>query len=253
MKRVAVIQSNYIPWKGYFDMIHDADIFVFYDDVQYTKEDWRNRNKIKTPEGASWLTVPCGENISRLVCEVELPGADWQRRHWKTITRNYGRAAGFQALRPFFEELYLKRRWKTLSEMNQAFITAIARELLGIRTEFCDSRSFRLPDAKKEDRWVELVRQICAGSLLIGPSARNYLDEEKQRRIRDQGIELVWKDYSGYPEYRQLFPPFEHNVSILDLIFNCGYDSPYYIWGWRDGARPMKAAEGSASYMPGQK
>jgi hypothetical protein len=235
---VSIVQSNYIPWKGYFDLIGLADVFVFYDDVQFTKEDWRNRNKLKTPNGPQWLTVPCGKDTNRLVCEVELASSDWQERHWSTIQLHYRKAAAFAELRPYFEELYRGQRWTNLSQMNQHFVQRIARDLLGIRTEFTDSRRFRLPDdRRKEDRWVELVKQVGAQRFLIGPSARNYLDGERQARIAEQGVELAWMDYAGYPAYRQLHPPFEHAVSVVDLLFNEGREARRFLkcGGARDG------------------
>ena len=103
MKKVAVIQSNYIPWKGYFDIIHDVDVFVFYDDLQFTKNDWRNRNKIKTPRGAEWITIPVGTDLRRLICEVELRDASWQQRHWDILLLNYKKAPYFRTYRGFLE------------------------------------------------------------------------------------------------------------------------------------------------------
>jgi hypothetical protein len=223
---VATIQSSYIPWKGYFDQINMADIFVFYDDVQYTKQDWRTRNRIKTAQGLQWLTVPCGDDLSRLICEVRIESAHWQRKHWKSISQNYRKAPYFDRYSAFFEPLYLERQWSSLSDLNQTFTKLISREILGITTEFRDSREFGLPSgSRREERLMELLRKLDAGRLVIGPSARDYLGG-----IEDSGeIEIVYMDYSGYPEYRQLYPPFEHQVSIVDLIMNEGTDAPRYM------------------------
>ena len=144
MKRVAIVQSNYIPWKGYFDMINMVDLFIFHDDLQYTKQDWRNRNKIKTSRGTEWLTVQCGTNENSLICEVELKDHKWQRKHWNKIVQNYGAAACFDKYREFFEEFYLGKTWRNLSEMNQYLIKAISRDFLGITTEFDNSRRYNL-------------------------------------------------------------------------------------------------------------
>jgi hypothetical protein len=220
---VAMIQSSYIPWKGYFDQINMADIFVFYDDVQYTKEDWRTRNRIKTSQGLQWLTIPCGENLKRLICDVRMESVHWQRKHWKSIHQNYRKAQYFDVYAGYFEPLYLEREWIYLSDLNQTFTKMIAREILGIDTVFRDSREFGLsPGKKREDRWLELMQKLGAERLLAGPKARTYLDEPAKRKVRAQGVEMVWMDYSGYPEYRQLYPPFEHHVSIVDLIMNEG-------------------------------
>ncbi|MER2553316.1 MAG: WbqC family protein [Thauera sp.] len=231
MKTVVVLQSNYIPWKGYFDLIHDADLFVFYDDLQYTKNDWRNRNRVKAVHGAEWITIPAGSDCNRLICEVELKDAGWQEKHWRTLQQNYGTCPHFARYRAFFEEVYRGRRWTMLSELNHFLIRHIAHEFLGITTAFADSRSFAL-GGQKQDRLLELLDRVGTQRYVSGPAASSYIEPE---RFAALGIALVWKDYAGYPEYPQRFPPFEHGVTILDLLFNVGPDAPWYIWGWRDG------------------
>jgi hypothetical protein len=228
-KRIAILQSNYIPWKGYFDIIHDVDLFVFYDDVQYTKNDWRNRNRIKTPGGLLWLTIPTGSALDRRVCDVRLSDAHWAQKHWKSLRQFYSSAPYFKHYEPFFKEIYLGSRWETLSELNHYMIRSIARDILGIETQFADSRDFRMEGARL-DRLMNLIESIGAESYVSGPSARSYIDEN---RFVASGIELIYKSYAGYPEYPQLHPPFEHAVSIVDLLFNAGPDAPQYIWGWR--------------------
>lgn len=229
-KTVACVQSSYIPWKGYFDQIRMADVFIFYDDVQFTKEDWRNRNFIKTPNGIKPLTIPCGKHINRLICEVEILDDYWQKKHWLSIVHNYTKAKFFKKYSDFFEELYLQKTWNNLSDLNQTFIKKISNNILKTNTEFIDSRDFNLPiNVHKEDRWLELLKLVGATNFIIGPSAKNYLDEDKQKKISQKGINLEWMEYSGYPEYHQLFPPFEHHVSIIDLIFNEGDNAINYM------------------------
>ena len=230
MKRVAILQSNYIPWKGYFDIIHDVDLFIFYDDVQYTKNDWRNRNKIKTPKGTEWITIPVGSDANRLICEVDIQDARWQAKHWKTLQQYYGKCKYFAHYQSFFEEVYLGRKWTNLSDLNQYLIRYISREFLNISTEFGDSRNYEL-SGQKFERLMDLLTKAEATLYVSGPSAKDYVDPSL---FIDKGIELMWKDYSGYPEYLQRFPNFEHGVSILDLLFNVGPDASWYIWGWRD-------------------
>ncbi len=227
--RVAVLQSNYIPWKGYFDLINSVDLFVFYDDVQYTHRDWRNRNKIKTANGSIWLTVPVGDSSSRLINEVEIPDPGWQKKHWQTLRENYSKCTHFQRYKTFFESVYLGGSWKSLSELNQALIKHIAVEFLGSRTRFANSTEFG-SSGQKMDRLLDLVRRTEATSYLSGPAAKAYIEPE---RFAENGIDLLWMDYSGYPEYPQRFLPFEHGVSILDLLFNAGPEAPDLIWGWR--------------------
>lgn len=234
MSTVVVLQSNYLPWKGYFDLVHDADLFVFYDDVQFTKSDWRNRNKIKSPRGTEWITVPVGVDVDRLIHEVEIKDSTWQGKHWRTIQQHYGKCPHFAQYRPFFEEVYLARKWTNLSELNQHLIRSISRDLLGLNTEFRDSREFQA-SGRKLDRLLDLLIRAGARRYISGPAAKDYIVPEQ---FEEAGIALVWKDYSGYPEYPQRFPPFEHGVSILDLLFNVGPNAPWYIWGWRDGGPP---------------
>ena len=228
----AVLQSNYLPWKGYFDIIHDVDVFVFYDNVQYTKRDWRNRNRIKTASGERWLTVPVGTDCHRRICDVELPDGDWARTHWRRIVAAYRDAPHFASYADVFEEIYRCMPFRSLSDLNQHLVRLIAREMLGIGAQFADSRSFPSEGGRLE-RLLGVVRRTGATRYVTGPGARSYLSPEL---FAEHGIEVVWKDYAGYPEYLQLHPPFSHAVSVIDLLFNVGPEAPRYIWGWR-GAR----------------
>ncbi len=225
MKKVAILQSNYIPWKGYFDIINMVDEFVFHDDLQYTKGDWRNRNKIKTPKGVEWLTIPCGSSEKRLICEVELTDQSWQKKHWSKIKENYKTARFFYSYNSFFEEIYLNNTWENLSDLNQYVIKKIALEILNIKTNFVDSRIFYLK-GKKAERVLEILKKTNGKVYLSGPLAKNYLDEVL---FEKEGIKIQWMDYSNYPIYNQLFPPFEHGTSILDLIFNEGPRASNYM------------------------
>ena len=228
-RRVAVLQSNYLPWKGYFDIIADVDLFVFYDDVQYTRSDWRNRNIIKTPAGRKWLTVPVRASFGQPICEVAINDSNWARKHWKTLQQNYSRAPYFDLYADFLGEVYLGRRWARLADLNRHLIVAITERFLGIRTEFADSRAFDL-SGKGLDRLLELLKRVGATTYVSGPAARDYIDPT---RFEGEGIELTYKSYSGYPEYDQLYPPFEHSVSILDLLFHTGREAAHYVWAWR--------------------
>ncbi len=232
-RRVVVLQSSYLPWKGFFDLLHDADLFVFYDDVQFSKNSWRNRNRIKTPRGLEWLSIPVGPRESRLICEVPLPeDPAWAARHWQAIQRHYGDAPCFSFCRPLLEETYRDASsFGTLSALNRHLIERIAVDLLGLPTAFADSRDFQLA-GRKQERLLDLLRQVDAATYVSGPSARAYIEPE---RFAAAGIELVWKDYSGYPEHPQLHPPFRHEVSIVDLLCHVGPAAPWYVWGWRAG------------------
>ncbi len=230
-KKCAILQSNYIPWKGYFDLIGSVDLFIFHDDLQYTKGDWRNRNKIKTPKGSKWLTVPCGTSEHRLICEVVINDHSWQQRHWAQICSNYSKAPYFKKYEAFFEQLYLGCKWSNLSDMNQAMIVGIARELLGIETRFEDSSTYAAT-TMKATRVLELLKKCGAKSYLSGPAAKAYLNVDDFEKA---GVDLYWMDYTGYPEYPQLSPPFTHQVSILDMLFNLGESVPDYMLFKRNG------------------
>ncbi len=225
-KKVAVVQSNYIPWKGYFDMIASVDEFILYDDMQYTRRDWRNRNQIKTPQGVQWLTVPVRVKgkYYQTIRETEIDGTDWAEMHWKTLTQNYRRAPHFREVAALFEPLYLQRQYSHLSALNRVFIEAVCR-FLGITTKISNSWDYSLIDGKTA-RLADLCTQVGGTEYISGPSAKDYIEEPV---FAERGIKLTWFDYTGYPEYQQLWGKFTHGVTILDLIFNCGKESPSYM------------------------
>lgn len=229
--KVAIIQSNYLPWKGYFDIIRDVDLFVFYDDVQYTVRDWRNRNKIKGKDGELWLTVPVSaDSREKRIQDVTIADPAWAAKHWKTMRYYYEKAPHFARYRDFFEHVYMERTWTHLSELNQFLIQAIARDALGLETRFVTSDGFKA-QGQKQDRLIDILRQVGATAYLSGPAARDYID---LAGFEAAGIELYYKDYSGYLPYPQAHAPFNHGVSIVDLLFQTGPEAAYHIWGWRE-------------------
>jgi hypothetical protein len=227
--KVAVIQSNYLPWRGYFDLIHDVDVFVFYDDVQYTTNDWRNRNRVKTANGPAWLTVPVGNQNDRRICDVEIRDRSWTRKHWLTIEQSYRKTPGFALYGEYFRRVF-QQEWTSLSTLNQSLIRGIATDFLQVTTEFRDVRDYALAGTRA-DRLLDLLKQIGATDYFSGPSARTYLDEQAYLA---EGIRVHWKDYSTYPQYPQLYGAYEPNVSIVDLLMNCGTEAPRFIWGYRE-------------------
>ena len=233
MKTVVILQSNYIPWKGYFDLIHDADELIFLDDVQFTKSDWRTRNKVKTRHGAQWITVPVGSDSNRLICEVEIKEHAWQAKHYKTIISNYSKCPFFHRYKSLLKSIYIDRQWTDLSNLNQTLIKTISQSL-GIQTVFKDSREYGA-EGKRQERLLDLLSKSGGSRYISGPAAMGYIEP---KFFESAGIELVWKDYTGYPEYPQLFKAFDHRVSILDLLFNVGPDAPWYMWGWRQSNGP---------------
>lgn len=224
MKKIAILQSNYIPWKGYFDMIAAVDEFIIYDDMQYTKNDWRNRNRIKTPKGLEWLTIPVGQDINRLIKDVELPDFRWQTKHWKTLVSNYHKSPYFEDIAEWLEPLYLTQQHTNLSSLNYQFIRSIC-SYLKIETKISHSWDYVLTEGKSE-RLVNLCIQAGATEYISGPAAKDYLEKSL---FSDSNIKLTWFDYSGYPQHFQLWGEFTHEVSILDLLFNCGERTPEYM------------------------
>lgn len=226
MKKVAILQSNYIPWKGYFDMIAAADEFILYDDMQYTRRDWRNRNQIKTPQGVQWLTVPVQVKgkYDQKIKDTLIDGSDWTIAHWKTLVQNYRRAPYFDEIAAWLEPLYIDKSYTHISQLNRRFIEAVC-QYLGIMTAITHSWDYTLLDGKTE-RLADLCRQAGATEYISGPSAKDYVEESI---FTDMNIKLSWFDYSGYPEYPQLWGEFTHGVTILDLLFNCGINAPRYM------------------------
>jgi hypothetical protein len=215
---LAISQSNYIPWKGYFDLISSVDRFVIYDSVQYTKNDWRNRNLIKTHAGLQWLSIPVGAGIRRCIHDVALPIAPgWRRKHWASLTTAYARAPYFSEVSAWLEPIYGQLSDNMLSAVNVRLIRAICR-YLGIETDIVCHDGHHL----EQDRVLKLV-EICrrhgADTYVSAPAGKQYIDAATFDR---HGLAIEWFDYVGYPSYPQLHGPFVHQVSVLDALFNCG-------------------------------
>lgn len=225
-KRVAILQSNYIPWKGYFDIIASVDEFIFLDDVQFTRRDWRNRNIIKTAQGLLWLTIPVNvkNNFTVNIDQVVVADPMWGKKHWATISNSYAKARCFKDLKDRFASLFLDEKELSLSRINRKFISAI-NEVLGINTKLSWSTDYGASEGKNE-RLIFLCQAAGASEYLSGPAAKDYLNEDL---FKQNNISVDWMDYSGYPEYTQLHAPFEHGVSILDLLFNMGSDAIHYM------------------------
>jgi len=219
MKRVAILQSNYIPWKGYFDLIDTVDEFVLYDDMQYTRRDWRNRNQIKTPQGVQWLSVPVKVKgkYHQTIRETEIDGDEWAAQHWKTLQQNYLRAPHFSVYASELKALYLERSYTHLSGLNRTLLEWVNAQL-GISTPLSSSSDYRL-EGDRTERLLNICLQGGANEYLSGPAARDYLDENI---FKEAGVAVRWFEYPAYPEYSQLWGGFVHGVTVLDLLFNCG-------------------------------
>ena len=219
MKKIAILQSNYIPWKGYFDLINSVDEFVIYDDMQYTRRDWRNRNKIKTPKGLKWLSIPVevkGKYFQK-INETLVSDKSWSVAHWQTIKQLYSKTPYYKDYKDLFEDFYMNNQEEHLSLINARLIELV-NSILGIQTKITWSSDYELIEGQTE-KLLGICQQGGADVYLSGPAAKEYFDEALAKKM---GIQVEWMDYSGYPEYQQLYPPFEHGVTILDLIFNEG-------------------------------
>jgi WbqC-like protein family len=224
-KRVAILQSNYIPWKGYFDLMRSVEEFVILDEVQFTQQDWRNRNVIKTQQGLQWLTIPVKTKGKPKIMEVEVSQPNWHIRHWKSISQNLHRAAYFDRFEAELHQAFLAAGGLVLlSEINLHFLRLVNR-WLGIETRITSSLDYPTPDERIE-RLISICRLAGASEYVSGPAAKDYLDEE---RFNAAGIAVRWFDYEGYPEYPQLYGPFEHRVTVLDLLLNTGPDAFRYL------------------------
>jgi len=217
--RVGIIQSNYIPWRGYFDFIDDVDLFILYDDVQYTKNDWRNRNKIKTPFGRKWLTVPVKQqSLKQLIKDTNIDTThDWVYTQINQFTESYKNTPFFSEALGFLE-LLKQNKHQTISELNRYLIDEITG-YLGIKTPMEVSWKYS-PRSTKTERIIDILKKVDATVYLSGPNADCYLDTTL---FRESNIRLEFKSYS-YEPYSQPWGDFIGDVTILDLIANCGPD-----------------------------
>jgi glutaredoxin-related protein len=222
--RVGIIQSNYIPWRGFFDFIDDVDLFIFHDDLQYTKSDWRNRNRIKTPQGWQWLTVPVKQgHTRRLIMETQIDySRQWQKMHFNKLQANYYAAPFMDNFLDDFMSI-INQEFSKISDLNVALCRWVM-EVLEIRTPLRFSPEFS-PVGKKTARLIDILTKVGADAYLSGPAAAGYLDVELFRR---HGIRLEFKSYD-YPSYPQLWGEFVGEVSVLDLLFNTGPEARRYL------------------------
>jgi ribosomal protein L18 len=221
------VQSNYIPWKGYFDLMDDVDAFVLLDDVQYTRRDWRNRNRIKAAHGTPWLSIPVTTRgrYEQRIDETRIADRGWARAHWSAIERAYHAAPHFDAVAATLAPLYARLQdAELLTEVNLALLVSL-RDRLGIDTPLSHSAHYPAAPGRSR-RLLDICLATEATQYVSGPLARGYLDVELFERA---GVEVVWFDYSGYRPYAQLHGPFEHHVSVIDLLFCEGDDSRRFL------------------------
>jgi hypothetical protein len=222
--KVGIIQSNFLPWRGYFDFIREVDLFILHDDLQYTKGDWRNRNKIKTPRGAQWITVPVHyRHTAQLIEETSIDNSKpWAQGMLNRIQNSYQKAPYFESC--FFElSNLLLEPAASISDLNLRLIKWVC-SYLSIKTPITFSREYH-PQGAKTERLIGILKQVEATTYLSGPAAQAYLIPEM---FEQAGIRLEYKVYD-YPEYEQLYPPYDPAVSVIDLLFMMGKDSKTYL------------------------
>ncbi len=226
MKKIAIMQSNYLPWKGYFDLISSVDELIFYDEMQYTKRDWRNRNVIKTSQGLLWLSIPIKVKgkYNQTINESIIDGEKWKTKHWKTIIQCYNKSEYFDEVAKILEPFYKSKSYEKLSELNQELIKEICK-YLGINTILSNSKEYGIINGKTE-RLIDLCIKANADEYITGPAAKEYI---KSELFDERNINLKWFKYEKYPIYNQLHGKFVHEVSIIDLLFNCGPNSIKFI------------------------
>lgn len=239
-KTVAILQSNYIPWKGYFDLIARVDEFILYDEVQFTRRDWRNRNRIKTAAGTQWLTIPVevkGKYFQK-IRDVRIAEAGWGEDHWNRFRQAYARAPYLAQWKDPIEELFRGATQETLSEVNERILRMVCG-WLGITTPITRSADYDTSEEDPTRRLVSLCLQANADHYLSGPAAKAYMDEA---RFAEAGIELGYADYAGYPEYSQPHPPFDHAVTVLDLLACTGPEAREHMRRNGEGADVRRRA-----------
>jgi hypothetical protein len=218
---VVVLQPGYLPWLGFFDQLRRSDVFVYYDDVQYDKHGWRNRNRIKTATGPLWLTVPVrhsGLGLPRIV-DVEIDGrTPWARKHFQSIRQAYAAAPFLRKYAPELEDL-LQRKWERLIDLDVAMADLLAG-WLGLQPRIERSSALGI-DGERSERLVRICRHFGATTYLSGDAAHDYLD---MALFRQHGIAVEWQRFS-HPVYPQLHGEFVPYLSAIDLLLNCGDES----------------------------
>lgn len=219
--KVVILQPSYIPWRGYFDQVRRADLFIFYDDVQYDKHGWRNRNQIKTHQRKQWLTIPVhskGVTSGTPIKDVRIDWSKpWAKNHLKSLVVSYSKAPFFREYLPLLESMY-QRRDEFLADFTVETSILLARKLGFTLTRFMRSSELSDLEGQKTDRVINVLKQVGAKHYICGPSAGSYMEPEKFDRA---GITFEYMQYN-YPEYPQLYPPYDPFVSILDLMFMTG-------------------------------
>lgn len=220
-RTVVILQSNYIPWKGYFDLLNSADVFVIYDEVQFTRRDWRNRNKIVLNGKSHWLTIPVETKgkYELPINQIKVSDHQWAKKHWASIRHAYGKAEHFANYEVQLAKAYEDAaKLEYLTDINILFLELVSG-FLDINHNLAHSHQIPVIEANPTGRLVEICQSLEAQRYISGPSAKQYIEKDQ---FTDAQIELYYANYTGYPEYGQTSETFEHGVSILDLLMHEG-------------------------------
>lgn len=222
---VSIHQPNFLPWLGFFDKVDRSDVFILLDNVQFEKNEWQNRNRIKGANGPQWLTVPVRHRFPQTIAETQINNTiDWRRKHWNAIMSNYGKTPYFQQYKTVFEAAY-QRSWEHLVDLN-AHLLHIVFEALGLRQRICFASEFPVQTTSSE-RLAELCHAVGADEYIAGSGGHEYLDTQP---FETRQIQVAFQAYR-HPVYPQIFGAFEPHLSVLDLLFNCGDQSLDIIRG----------------------
>ncbi len=223
---IAVHQPQYLPWLGYFDKIDRSDVFVLLDTVQFKKNEWQNRNRIKTAQGAQWITVPVLYHFPQLIQDVEINNREkWQHKQRQTLLSNYRKAPCWSMLEPFFEEIF-SSQWDTIAKLNVHAVKRLAA-IIGIETPLFVASDMGIFPEDPDERLIAITRHFGADAYLAGSGGHGYMDLEK---YREGVVDVIFQEYR-HPVYEQLYGDFEPFMSVIDLIFNHGKESLNIIRG----------------------
>jgi len=221
---VAIHQPNFLPWIGYFYKMYKSDIFVFLDNVQFSKNSYQNRVKIKTSQGAQWLTLPVFHKFGQLTKDVRINNNEkWKEKHLKTIELNYKKAPYFNQIYNLLVKVYTNNKWELMTDFNIELITAICN-FLDIKTKTIRASSLNTSGSATE-LLIDIVKKVGGDIYLSGKGGMKYQDEN---RFKEENITLIYTNFK-HPVYPQLWGEFIEGLSIIDLLFNCGEESVYII------------------------
>ncbi len=216
---IAIHQPQYLPWLGYLDKIDKADVFVILDNVQFKKNEWQNRNRIKTSQGCQWITVPVLYRFPEKISEVRVNNREnWGRKHLQALITNYSKSPYFENYNNFFEDIF-NRNWDRLVDINIEIIKFLITAL-DLKTRLVIASDLKLREEPTE-RLIDICKTLGSNKYLAGQDGNKYMNLEL---FKKEGMEVIFQDFK-HPVYNQLFGEFEPYMSAIDLLFNCGDDS----------------------------